>query len=70
MPSSYVPPSAPTSAMKNAAMTTAMYLYRTAFDFGEMGTAAALSWLLLLVIAALTWVNNLVFARGGLRDSE
>ncbi|HYO56955.1 sugar ABC transporter permease [Archangium sp.] len=54
----------------NAAMTTAMYLYRTAFDFGEMGTAAALSWLLLLVIAALTWVNNLVFARGGLRDSE
>jgi multiple sugar transport system permease protein len=54
----------------NAAMTTAMYLYRTAFDFGEMGTAAALSWLLLLAIAGLTWLNNLAFARSGLREAE
>jgi multiple sugar transport system permease protein len=54
----------------NAAMTIAMYLYRTAFDFGEMGTAASLSWLLLLVTAALIWCNNLVFGRGGLKEAE
>jgi len=54
----------------NAAMTTAMYLYRTAFDFGEMGTAAALSWLLLVIIAGLTWLNNRVFVHSGLKESE
>jgi multiple sugar transport system permease protein len=54
----------------NAAMTTAMYLYRTAFDFGDLGTAASLSWLLLLVMAALAWFNNRVFAQGGLKEAE
>ena len=49
-----------------AAMTTAMYMYRTAFEFNEMGTASAISWLLFICIAVLTWLTNKAFARGGM----
>ena len=44
-----------------AALTTAMYMYRTAFDFNDFGTASALSWLLFLFIAVLTWLTNRAF---------
>lgn len=49
-----------------AGMTTAMYMYRTAFEFNDFGTASALSWLLFVVVAVLTWVTNRAFKpRGG-----
>jgi multiple sugar transport system permease protein len=49
-----------------AAMTTAMYMFRTAFEFNEWGTASAISWLLFVCIAVLTWLTNRAFARGGM----
>ena len=46
-------------------MTTAIYLYRTAFDFNDFGAASAMSWLLFIVVAALTWVTNRAFRPRG-----
>ena len=49
-----------------SAMTTAIYLYRMAFDFNDFGAASAMSWLLFIVVAALTWLTNRAFRpRGG-----
>jgi multiple sugar transport system permease protein len=49
-----------------AAMTSAVYLYRMAFDFNDFGGASAMSWLLFIVVALLTWLTNRVFKpRGG-----
>ena len=42
-------------------MTTAIYLYRMAFDFNDFGAASAMSWLLFIVVAALTWLTNRAF---------
>jgi multiple sugar transport system permease protein len=44
-----------------AAMTSAVYLYRMAFDFNDFGGASAMSWLLFLAVALLTWLTNLAF---------
>ncbi len=41
-----------------AGMTAAVYLYRMAFDFNDMGGASAMSWLLFVVVALLTWLTN------------
>jgi len=41
-------------------MTTAIYLYRMAFDFNDFGAASAMSWLLFVVVV-LTWLTNLAF---------
>ena len=47
-------------------MTTAIYLYRMAFDFNDFGAASAMSWLLFVVVAVLTWATNRAFnPRGG-----
>jgi len=46
-------------------MTTAMYMYRTAFDFNDFGTASALSWVLFVFVAVLTWLTNLAFKPKG-----
>ena len=46
-----------------SAMTTAMFVYKTAFSGGDFGTASAVSWLLFLLIAAITWLNSRVFQR-------
>ncbi|OWQ85303.1 cytochrome C biogenesis protein [Roseateles aquatilis] len=49
-------------------MTSAIFMYRTAFSDGDFGTASAMSWLMFLLIAALTWLNARLFgrdARGG-----
>ena len=43
-------------------MTTAIYLYRMAFDFNDFGAASAMSWLLFFVVALLTWATNRAFA--------
>jgi multiple sugar transport system permease protein len=45
-----------------AGMTTAIYLYRMAFDFNDFGAASAMSWLLFIVVALLTWLTNRAFA--------
>ncbi len=44
-----------------AGMTSAMYMYRTAFEFNDFGTASALSWLLFVFVALLTWLTNRAF---------
>jgi multiple sugar transport system permease protein len=43
-------------------MTTAIYLYRMAFDFNDFGAASAMSWLLFILVAVLTWLTNKAFA--------
>lgn len=49
-----------------AGMTTAVYLYRLAFDFNDFGAASAMSWMLFIVIGLLTWITNRAFRpRGG-----
>lgn len=46
-------------------MTTAIYLYRMAFDFNDFGAASAMSWLLFIVVALLTWLTNRAFRPRG-----
>ena len=46
-------------------MTTAIYLYRMAFDFNDFGAASAMSWLLFILVVALTWVTNRAFRPRG-----
>jgi len=46
-------------------MTTAIYLYRMAFDFNDFGAASAMAWLLFIVVAVLTWLTNLAFKPKG-----
>lgn len=46
-------------------MTTAIYLYRMAFDFNDFGAASAMSWLLFIVVAALTWITHRAFRPRG-----
>ena len=48
-----------------AGMTTAMYMYRTAFEFNDFGAARALSWLLFVFVALLTWLTNRAFRPSG-----
>jgi multiple sugar transport system permease protein len=45
-----------------SAMTTAVYLYRMAFDFNDFGAASAMSWLLFIVVAVLTWATQRAFS--------
>jgi multiple sugar transport system permease protein len=44
-----------------AGLTSAMYMYRTAFDFNDFGLASAMSWLLFAVIVVLTLLTNRAF---------
>ncbi|MGY0195962.1 carbohydrate ABC transporter permease [Leptothrix sp. BB-4] len=46
-------------------MTTAMYMYRTAFEFNDFGAASAMSWLLFAFVAVLTWLTNRAFKPRG-----
>ena len=55
----------PDSGVATDVMTTAMFMYRMAFSDGDFGTASAVSWILFLIIAALTWANGRLFQRGG-----
>jgi multiple sugar transport system permease protein len=48
-----------------AAMTSAVYLYRMAFDFNDFGGASAMSWLLFIVVVALTWLTHRAFQPRG-----
>ena len=51
----------PIGGPDQAGMTAALYLYRLAFDFNDFGGASAMSWLLLGVVALLTWATNRAF---------
>lgn len=53
-----------------AGMTVAMYLYRTGFEWLDMGTAAAMSWLLFLVVGLATVLHFYLFGRSGLERRE
>ena len=48
-----------------AGMTTAMYMYRTAFEFNDFGLASAISWLLFGIILVLTLVTQKAFRSKG-----
>jgi multiple sugar transport system permease protein len=48
-----------------AGMTTAMYMYRTAFEFNDFGLASAISWMLFVVILGLTVLTNRAFKSKG-----
>ena len=48
---------------ERAGMTTAFYLYRMAFDFNDFGAASAMSWLLIAVVALLTWATHKLLSR-------
>ena len=56
------------SGIAPSVMTTAMFMYRMAFSDGDFGTASAVSWLLFLIIAALTWGNSRLFGKHGVSD--
>lgn len=51
----------------SSVMTSAIFMYRLAFSDGDFGTASAVSWLLFLLIGALTWGNARLF---GDRDAS
>ena len=53
-----------------AGMTTALYLYRTGFEWLYMGSAAAMSWILFLTIGFLTVFNIRLFGRGAFSRRE
>ena len=53
----------PESGVSLSVMTTAIFMYRLAFSDGDFGTASAVSWLLFLIIALLTWANSRLFSR-------
>ena len=48
-----------------AGMTTALYMYRTAFEFSDFGLASAISWLLFAIILLLTLITNRLFRNKG-----
>lgn len=47
-----------TGGIDQAGKTAAMHMYITAFVEGDFGTASAVSWILFMIIAGLTWLNN------------
>jgi multiple sugar transport system permease protein len=41
-----------------ATLTVAYYIYQNAFEFGRMGKASAIAWVLFVVIFAMTYLQN------------
>ena len=50
-------------------LTTVMYMLRTYQSYSDAGLAAAMAWLLFVVIGVLTIVNNFAFGRSGTSGS-
>jgi multiple sugar transport system permease protein len=46
-----------------AGMTSAVYLYRLAFDFNDFGAASAMAWLLFALLALATWATHRAFGK-------
>ncbi len=57
-----------TGGTGQAGLTISMYLYKVGWEWLEMGTASAISWLLFLLIAGATAVQFLLFGRKGLGE--
>jgi multiple sugar transport system permease protein len=53
------------SGVAQSVMTTAIFMYRTAFSDGDFGTASAISWLLFLIIVVVSWANSRLLGREG-----
>lgn len=53
-----------------AGMTVVMYLYRTGFEWLEMGTAATIAWLLFILIGLATAIHFFFFGRRSLEVRE
>jgi len=51
--------------IEQSGMTTAMYMFRTAFEFNDFGLASAISWLLFIIIVVLTWLTHRLFNQKG-----
>lgn len=51
--------------VEQSGMTTAMYMYRTAFEFNDFGLASAIAWMLFVIIAVMTYVTHKVFKNPG-----
>jgi multiple sugar transport system permease protein len=47
-----------TGGIDQAGKTAAMHMYATAFVDSDFGTASSIAWLLFMLIAATTWLNN------------
>jgi multiple sugar transport system permease protein len=59
-----------TGGPSESGLTLAMYLYRTGFEWLDMGTAAAMSWVLFFVIGLGTIIHFVFFGRSGLERRE
>lgn len=55
----------PTGGVENSGLTSAMFMYRYMTEYADFGTACAISWMLFVVIALLTWANQMIFSRTG-----
>lgn len=55
---------------RQTGLTTVMYMYRTYTAYSDAGLAAAMVWLLFLVIGVLTLLNNRIFGRSGLAGRD
>ena len=51
-------------------LTTAVYMYRTAFHDGDFGTASSIAWLLFVAISGLMWINSRIFNRSGMKEAR
>jgi multiple sugar transport system permease protein len=51
--------------IEQSGMTTAMYMFRTAFEFNDFGLASAISWLLFIIIVVLTWLTHQLLNQKG-----
>lgn len=56
----------PMGGINNAGMTVANYLYREGFNYSQMGSAAATSWILFLIIGVMTAIQFALTGREGL----
>lgn len=52
-----------TGGIDQAGKTAAMHMYATAFVDGDFGTASSIAWLLFMLIAGVTWLNNRVLGQ-------
>ncbi|WP_432460341.1 MULTISPECIES: carbohydrate ABC transporter permease [unclassified Agarivorans] len=58
-----------TGGVGQSGQTIAMYLYRVGWEWLEMGTASAISWLLFLLIGGFTLVHFFFFGKQGMGDN-
>ncbi|WP_456294633.1 sugar ABC transporter permease [Vibrio sp. AK197] len=57
-----------TGGTGQSGLTISMYLYKVGWEWLEMGTASAISWLLFILIAACTSIQFFFFGKKGLGD--